>query len=309
MSWEGTTLHELRTAQAVIAAQVSPTPCMPCAFGNDLELFIKREDLVETGSFKIRGAAFCLNMALGVARTFVTASTGNFGAALALLSGRLGLRSHVFVPEGTADAKKRRLLQYGATVREYGASLDDSTAHARRHAVENGWRFIEQTGSATIVGLSSLGLELWAQAPDVEVVFLPLGLGASAAGVTLARNALRVPATLVGIVPENCAAWAKSWLGGHPERSEPGGTLADALRTALPSARLFKFLRANLSGVVSVSEVQIEAAQRSLSLAIGSNIEGASATALAAALTPTGRDIARGRKVGLAICGRHDGVP
>jgi threonine dehydratase len=273
-------------------------------------LTLKREDLSETGSFKARGAAVRLSRlatADGAQRNVVAASTGNFGLGLAVVGARLGNVVHVVVPTSTPKAKRLRLVEAGAAIMERGDDLDEATDYAKLQADERGWTFVGQADAGTLLGLASLGLELWEQAPHVDTVFLPLGVGAAAASVALARNALNVPALLVVVVPERCAAWANSWQVGRPITCEPSATLADSLRTGRPAGPLYRFLRRNAVSLITVSEAQIESAQEALRGATGADIEGASAVGLAGVFSPRGAELAGGRNVGLVVCGRTPG--
>src|SRR3954462_13852883 len=141
-----------------------PTPLeeAPPELSGGRPLFLKREDALELGAFKWRGALPSLEKyRAGRADAVVTASTGNHGAATAWAAERTGMRAVVFVPEGASAAKVALLEELGAELHPIGEDLAASKARAREHAAANDLPFFEDGAEpAQFDGYAAIGEEI-----------------------------------------------------------------------------------------------------------------------------------------------------
>jgi threonine dehydratase len=300
VTWLDATHESLLQARAVVRQYLKPSRLE----SRDIDgknLILLREDAEDLGTYKVRAAAHALHFAPSD-RSVAAASTGNFAIGLATLAARTGRQCTIFTPERCPPWKLASLAALGATVITNGRSLDEARACAAEHAVMTDALLVDQLDRASILGLSSMGLDLLEAFPDLGAIVVPLGLGATAAGFVLARNAIAHRATIVGVVPESCGAWSVSWRAGTPQRSEPGCSLADALRTAQPPEAIFSFLRRNMAAVVTVSEESITESASRFAKDYGVCLEGASALALAALDLPSVRSLAGGGRAGVVTC-------
>ena len=181
-------LSDVQTAYPFLRERVIQTPLIASGGVSEhagcervgASLRLKMENQQRTGAFKIRGATW-KTATLSPdekARGIVSASAGNHGQGVALAARDAGIVATVFVPRTASIAKIAAMEGYGASVRLDGAEFADADIAARKYAGETGATFIPAfDDDAIITGQGSLGLELLADAPDVETVLLPIGGG------------------------------------------------------------------------------------------------------------------------------------
>ena len=254
----------------------------------DGEIYLKREDLHELGSFKWRGASPVLRdyRARGATRV-VTASTGNHGAATAWAARELGLGAVVFVPEQATEAKLSWITALGAELHRVGADFDEAKDAAAVYAEEHGLPlFADGAEPAQFDGYRAIGDEIAGALEGPGTVVVPVGNGALIGGVgeALAGTGWRV----VGVVAKDAPVMADSHDAGAVQAAASGATIADglAVRVAIPYA---------VGRIQTVVDRMVRVSERELALAIGRfaqvgiRVEASAAAALAALdhLTPT----------------------
>lgn len=256
------------------------TPLEHSPFGPNV--YLKREDGHELGSFKWRGALPVLESYDDIGAV-VTASTGNHGAATAWAANRLGLRAIVYVPEEVSPLKLGHIERWGGEIRKEGVDLDEAKDIARAEADANGLPFFEDGAEQVQYdGYAQIGHELLDQLDEPPAaVVVPVGNGGLMCGV--ARAVLdRSPDTLrIGVVAAAAPVMADSWDAGHPVKSTESATFADglAVRVAIPLA--VETLNTVASRMIRVTESEIAHAVNRYSV-LGIRAEGAAAAALAA---------------------------
>ena len=262
------------------------------------EVFLKREDVHETGSFKWRGAIAALeSFRANGASAVVTASTGNHGAATAWAATRVGMRASVFAPEGASAAKLALVERAGADVTLVGRDLDEAKDAARRFARERGVPFFEDGAEreqyeayAAIADevFEQLATEPVREARDgglarasTGAFVVPLGNGALLGGIGIATCRRSPKTARVGVCPSRAPVMAESWEAGYPVESDRCDTFADglAVRVAIPFA--LDVLGEVATAVVRVSERELAVSVGAYAAA-GIRVEAAAAAGLAA---------------------------
>ncbi len=252
---------------------VIPTPLVRAPFGDDV--WLKREDVHELGSFKWRGALATLERRR---EDVVTASTGNHGAATAWAAARLGVRAVVFVPQRTSAAKLAILHRVGADVRPAGRDLDEAKDEAKAYAEAEGLFFFEDGAEdAQLDGYAAIGEEILAELRPAAAV-VPVGNGALLAGV---GRALGPDVTRVGVASEEAPVMVESWRAGHPVESDRSATIADGLAVRVAIPRAVEWLKQSADELLLVSEHEIMRSAGDYHRA-GIRAEPAAAAALAA---------------------------
>ncbi|MFD9939307.1 threonine/serine dehydratase [Nonomuraea sp. NPDC059023] len=282
-------LDDIRAAAERIAPVVVRTPLV--AMG---EAWIKPESLQRVGSFKIRGA-YNAAVSLAGAQGVVAHSSGNHGQALAYAAKLLGVPCVVMVPEGTPRVKAEAIVGHGAEL--VVVPPEQRVSAAEKVAAERGMTMVPPYDHpAVIAGQGTIGLEIVADLPDVEVVLVPVSGGGLASGIASAVRALRPEAKVVGVEPELAADARESLRAGRVVSWEPARTfrtIADGLRADL-SELTFAHLRERLDDIVTVSEDEIRAAMGHLARTARLVAEPSGATATAAYLAgraPAGRTV------------------
>jgi threonine dehydratase len=222
---------------------VTPTPLEPAppSIARGREVWLKREDLHELGSFKWRGALPALRgFQERAAGAVVTASTGNHGAATAWAARQLEMAAVVFAPEGTSRTKLARMEQLGADVRLVGADVDEAKDLAREYAADGGLPFFEDGAEpAQFEGYRSIAREILAQsASEPAAVVVPVGNGALFAGIGLELREHAPGVRRIAVVADAAPVMALSHEAGHAVPCDRSDTFADglAVRVAVPLA-------------------------------------------------------------------------
>ncbi|MEY9211343.1 threonine/serine dehydratase [Thermobifida halotolerans] len=290
-------LRQVSEAAQRLTGGVVRTPVVPCPWA-DGEFWVKPENLQPTGAFKIRGATNAVALLDGAtrARGVVTHSSGNHGQALAHAARALGARCTVVAPEGASPVKVEAMRAMGARVVTVPPERREETARAL--AAEEGAALVPPFDHPDVIaGQGTVGLEIVADLPEVDVVLVPVGGGGLASGVATAVTALRPSARVVGVEPEAAADTAEGLALGRrtvwaSERTRH--TIADGVRVG-NSELTFAHLRERLDSVVTVGEAQIRAAMGVLARRARLVAEPSGALATAAYLsgrTPRGRTVA-----------------
>ncbi|MFF3650655.1 threonine/serine dehydratase [Streptomyces sp. NPDC002181] len=295
---------DVEAAAARIAGRVRRTPLLPGLPAPGLHrtgrgLLLKAEHLQYGGSFKLRGAANAV-LALG-ARRMVTGSSGNHGIALARLACALGAEVTVVLAGGAHPAKIAVIKALGGRTVRVPGGVAERDARARELAEETGAVLIPSSDHELVVaGQGTVGLEILAEAPDTETVYVPTGGGGLLAGVCLA--AYGHPVRVVGVEPAGTPRYARSLAAGHPVRLAPGDSVADGLRGQQPGEVPYPVIRDRVDDLIAVSDAEILAAAALLRRR-GIEAEPSGAVALAGAIRAGGGGSGSGPRVAVVSGG------
>ena len=261
---------------------------------------LKLELLQHTGSFKPRGAFASLTTGDVPPAGVAAASGGNHGAAVAYAAQRLGHKAHIFVPTISSPAKTARIRSYGAELVVEGERYAEALARCEAYAATSGARQIhayDQPG--TIIGQGTLGLELEAQAPDIDTVLVAVGGGGLIGGIaSWFRGRVRV----IGVEPEGAPTLHMALAAGRPVDAPQGSIAADSLAPRQVGDLMCPLARQWVERVALVDDDAIRAAQWLLWERLRVVAEPGGATALAALLCGGYRP-AKDERVAVIICG------
>jgi len=137
--------------------------------------------------------------------------------------------------------------------------------------------------------------------PDLDVVYVPIGLGSGICATLAARDALGLNTRVVGVVSAGAPAYARSWDAGEPVSVPVTTQLADGMACRTPIPEAFEIIRSKADHLVEVDDEQVAAAMTLLFTATHNVAEGAGAAALAGALLE--RDDLAGQRVGIVVTG------
>ena len=298
-------LEDIRVAAGRIAGAVERTPCMRSRTLSRLtgaEVWLKFENLQFTASFKERGALNkLLSLDAAVLRRGVIAmSAGNHAQGVAYHAARLGTRAVIVMPRGTPNNKVHSTQVLGAEVILEGDTLAEAARHAHELEAREGLSFIHPYDDpAIIAGQGTVALEMLEQAPDLEVLLVPVGGGGLISGMAVAAKALKPAIEVLGVESKNWCAMQQR-LQGLPVRVG-GDTIAEGLAVRDVGELPFSILKALATEILLVEEETIERAIVSLIEIEKTVAEGAGAAGLAALLEHPGRFA--GRRVGIPVCG------
>jgi len=277
-------LKEIWNACKRIESIAIRTPIIEDPSGSGLR--IKAEHLQRTGSFKVRGAANRVVIAVEQgAKHVITASSGNHGKAVAFIAQRLGIKATIIVPEDARAIKVLGMTSCGATVERCGTTSDARLARALDLSHQLGATFVPPYDDQFVIaGQGTAGLELLEQAPDVEVVYIPVGGGGLLSGMALAIKQTCPWVKVVGVEPELGNDTYLSYQKGEIVAVAGGApSIADGLRAVQPGSMTFPIMRRHVDEIMLVSEAEIEAATRWMLTTMKQVVEPSGAVSVAAA--------------------------
>ena len=283
-------LEVLETAAAFVHKVVPPTPqyCWPLLSRRvGAELWVKHENHTPIGAFKIRGGLVYLDelrRADPAVRGVVTATTGNHGQSIAVAATRLGIEATIVAPHGNSVEKNRAMAAFGARLIEAGHDFQAAYEYAVDLADRERLHLIESYHALLVRGVASYGLELFRAVADLDVVYVPIGLGSGISGVIAAREALGLTGDIVGVVAANAPTYALSFAAGKPVSTNSADTMAGGLAVRVPDPEALDIILRGAARIVTVSEAEIRRAMRILFTDTHNVAEGAGAAPLAAAL-------------------------
>ncbi len=292
-----------RLSKLVVETPLSYSPQFSQATGANV--WLKLENLQDTGSFKLRGAT---NRLLAMSaderrRGCVTASSGNHGAGVACAAARLDMNGVVFVPEQTSQTKVDSIRGYGGDVRHFGTDGLDTELHARDYAASNDMVFVSPYNDpAVVAGQGSCGVEIVRQLPDVDAVFVSIGGGGLISGVGSVLRQHDPSVRIVGCQPAASPVMTRSIEAGQVLELESHATLSDGTAGGVESDSItFDLCRQVVDEFVLVEEEAIAAAMIEFIDKQHQLAEGAAGVALAAFLANAAEF--SDRNVVILICG------
>ena len=298
-------LDDIRAAAQRIFGAVEHTPCVESRTLSRLtgaRVFLKFENLQFTASFKERGALNKL-LSLGPAersRGVIAMSAGNHAQAVAYHAARLGIPAVIVMPRGSPNTKVKNTQVHGAEVVLEGDSLHEAGRHAMQRAKRDNLVFVHPYEDPLIIaGQGTIGLELMAAVPDLEVLVVPIGGGGLISGIATAAKALNPKVAVLGVESKTYPSMYQR-LKGLP--IEVGGdTIAEGIAVKDCGDIAFSIVGKLVEEVLVVKEETIERAVVALLEIEKTVAEGAGAAALAALLEHPARFA--GKRVGVPITG------
>jgi len=305
--WPVPTLADVLKARRAIAPYLSVTPALEStglAAALGCRAVLKCENLNPTGAFKVRGGVNLLASLEPAARArgIVAASTGNHGQSVAYAARLFGSRATIFMPEAANPLKAAAIRALGAEIVQLGRDFDAARLAAEEHATRLGLRYIHSANEPLLVaGVGTATLELLEAAPDLDVIFVPVGGGSGVLGAGTVARAVNPAIRVVGVQADGAPSVYHSWREGRQVVTENVATFADGLATREPFAMPLALLPRLVDEIVLVSDVAMAAAIRLLFETTRQVAEGAGAAAVAAAFAQ--RTKLAGKNIGLILSG------
>lgn len=266
----------------------------------------KLELFQHTGSFKVRAAFLALRRLSPEqrARGVVTFSAGNHAVALAFCARQIGTSARVVMPRSASPARVDAARALGAEI-ELCADVHAALARTEAIVAAEGRTFVHPFEGRTVaLGTATVGLELVEDAPDLDVVVVPVGGGGLCAGVAAAVKQALPRCTVVGVEPEGADTMHRSFAAGTPQAIERIATIADSLGAPRAAPFSFETCRRFVDDLVRVDDDALCAALAVLFADAKLAVEPAGAAATAAVLGPLRSRVA-GKTVGVVVCGAN----
>lgn len=300
-------LHELDTAAELVYSAMPPTPQYQwplLSARTGATVWVKHENYAPTGTFKVRGGLVYLDhlhRAHPEIAGIVTATRGNHGQSVGFAARRHDLRVTVVVPHGNSAAKNAAMRALGVELLEQGHDFQDALEAADGIAAERGWHRLPSFHPLLVRGVGTYALELLRAVPDLDTVYVPIGLGSGICGMIAARDALGLRTRIVGVVSAGAPAYARSLAAGRPVSHDASTRVADGMACRTPVPEALEIIARGADRVIEVSDAEVEAAMRIIFTDVHNVAEGAGAASVAALLRE--REAMRGQRVGVILSG------
>jgi len=291
-------LEEIRRVHSNLSDEIIETPVKELNPG----LFLKLELQQKTGSFKLRGAlSFMRSLSSQQLQKGVTAfSGGNHAVAVSYAAKAMGISAKVAMPSFASPLRISKCRDYGAEV-----LLSDDRSEliniTKRHELEEGRTLVHPFDHPlTVTGAAGVGFEFLASVPNLQIVFVPIGGGGLAAGVSCAIKQINPTCKVIGVQARTADAMFKSFKTGKPERNDNPHTVADSLCPPQVGSYTYLVCKEFLDDICIVEETEIKQVMRVFYDRLGVMVEGAGAIATAAALK-----VSKDKVVGAIVSGSN----
>ena len=268
------------------------------------ECWVKHENHTPVGAFKVRGGLTYFDHLVQngtLPREVVSATRGNHGQSIAYAAARHGVTCTIVVPEGNSLEKNAAMKALGAQLIEHGHDFQAAREHAQAIALERQAHMVPSYHPALVLGVATAWWEFFRAVPDLDRVYVPIGLGSGACAALAAKQALGHPVQVIGVISAHATTYADSFAAGQVVEAPVSTLLADgmAVRRADPNA--LAILKVGLERCVMVDDSCIAQAMRDLYTDTHNLAEGAGAASFAAAWSE--KEQLQGLKVGTTLCG------
>ena len=303
------TLPEIETAAQVVYRAFQPTPQyrwpLLCEqLGADC--WLKHENHTPVGAFKIRGGLTFFDALARrgeLPREVISATRGNHGQSIGWAARAHGVRCTIVVPQGNSVEKNAAMRALGVDLIEHGDDFTAAADHARQLAAERGAFMVPSFHRDLVVGVATYWWEFLRAVPQMNVAYVPIGLGSGACAAIAAKQGLGHAVRIVGVVSAHATTYADSIAAGQVVEAPVTTRLADGMAVRRADAQALALLMQGLDHVVSVSDGEVATAMGALYTGTHNLAEGAGAAALAAALQE--RERLAGQCVGVALTGAN----
>ena len=300
-------LRQLERAHEMVGQAVPPTPAYAWPLLTErlgTRVVVKHENHTPIGAFKVRGGLVYMERVKREQPNtpgIISATRGNHGQSLAFAATRHGLRATICVPHGNSVEKNRAMRAFGAELVEHGEDFEAARDEAMRRGQFEGLHMVPSFHPDLVLGVATYALELFRTAPDLDILYVPIGQGSGICGCIMARDLLGLKTEIVGVQSTEAPSYALSFAAGTVVTTETGNTLADGMATRIPVAEALAIIRKGASRIVQVTDDEVGAAIKVYWTDTHNLAEGAGAAPLAAALQDKAKN--RGKRVGLILSG------
>jgi len=282
-------LEDIEAAARVVYSDMAPTPQYRWPLLCErlgAEVWVKHENHTPVGAFKIRGGlVYFAHLAQSGEATdgVIGATRGNHGQSVGFAARRYGIAANIVVPHGNSVEKNAAMRALGVKLIEYGDDFQSAREHAEILAHERTLHMVPSLHPLLVAGVATYSLELLRAVSDIDVVYVPIGLGSGICGMIKARDALGLRTEVVGVVSAHAPAYAESFSARRLIESPVTTRLADGMACRTPELSALEVLWQGIDRIIRVTDDEIAAAMRMLFECTHNACEGAGAAAVAAA--------------------------
>ena len=227
-------------------------------------VYFKREDLQQVRSYKIRGAYNKISTipSADLQKGVVCASAGNHAQGVAYSCARKKVKGMIFMPTPTPKQKIAQVKMFGGDYVEVilvGDTFDDASQQARDYCKANAMIFVHPFDDEKVIeGQATIGLEILAQSKvGIDYLFLPVGGGGVASGVSSVFKALSPKTKIIGVEPEGAPSMSTSLANGVNTTLDEVEKFVDGASVKRVGDLNFHICKKNLNQMATVHEGKI----------------------------------------------------
>jgi threonine dehydratase len=253
-------IPDAREAMPFVAPNVHRTPLLSSRLLSEatgLDVRLKAEIFQRTGSYKIRGPLYKLQRLTQEERErgVVCSSAGNHAQGVALAASMIGVRAVVVMAENATPSKVEATKAYGGEVVQHGTIWDEADQKARELVESEGLTYVHPFDDLDLIaGQGTLGLEIYQDWPEVEIVVVPIGGGGLISGVSTALKQSNAEIRVVGVESAGAPAMKLSVEQGRLVTLDRVDTVVDGLRVKRVGERTFELVRRYVDEIVTVPD-------------------------------------------------------
>ncbi|MBQ9168552.1 MAG: threonine ammonia-lyase [Oscillospiraceae bacterium] len=282
------TLDKVFHASVVLKNIIRPT-LLAKAYGiaPECKLYLKPENLQNTGSFKLRGSGYKIAMLSDEekAKGVIACSAGNHAQGVALAASKCGISSLICLPDSAPISKVEATKGYGAQVCLVEGVYDDAYNKALELKEERGYTFVHPFDDENVIaGQGTIGLEIVNDLDDIDAVIVPIGGGGLISGVAYTIKSIRPSIKVYGVQAAGAPSMYNSINHGHIECLDHVSTIADGIAVKKPGENTFDLVQKYVDDIALVTEDEISSAILALIEKQKMIAEGAGAVSVAAAM-------------------------
>ncbi|MGM9549747.1 MAG: threonine ammonia-lyase [Faecousia sp.] len=282
------TIDKIFHASVVLKDIIRPTP-LAKAYGiaPECDLYLKPENLQNTGSFKLRGSGYKIAMLSDEEKRsgVIACSAGNHAQGVALAASKCGISSLICLPDSAPISKVEATKAYGAQVCLVPGVYDDAYSKALELKEEKGYTFVHPFDDEYVIaGQGTIGLEIINEMSDVDAVIVPIGGGGLISGVACAIKSISPHVKVYGVQAAGAPSMYNAVHHGQLEALSAVSTIADGIAVKKPGELTFEMVKQYVDDIALVTEDEIAAAILALIEKQKMIAEGAGAVSVAAAM-------------------------
>lgn len=269
------------------------------------KVYVKQENLQNTGSFKLRGAFNKIATLTQEERKngVIASSAGNHAQGVAYSAKHYGIRAVIVMPESTPLLKVMGVKELGAEAILHGNNYDEAYAYALEYAQKNNLHFIHPfADDEVIAGQGTIALEMIEDQNNLTTIVVPIGGGGLISGIAAAYKQMLPSVRIVGVVAQGAPGMYHSFYKKAIQTTKSVRTIADGIAVRDVNERNFDYILESVDEIVMVDDEEIANAILYLLEKQKLVVEGAGAAAVAALLHHKFK-IAQNESVGLVLSG------
>ena len=247
--------------EAAIETRLQPLNKLSKRLNN--HVLLKREDLQQVHSFKLRGAYNKLVNLTDAQKQqgVIAASAGNHAQGLALSAQLMGLQATIVMPRTTPEIKVSSVRALGATTVLFGDDFASANQHCQELAKTHGYTIIPPFDDPDVIaGQGTIAKELLQQDAHLDKIFVQVGGGGLAAGIAVYIKQLLPEIKIIAVEPEDAACLKAALAVGHPVTLNKVGLFADGVAVKTIGTETFRLCQQYVDEVITVSSDEICAA-------------------------------------------------